>query len=83
MCGAADEVLAALKSDKIREKERKKEVEMLLGSLTDERFAVLMNLAKKITDFTIEDDKTKYDNVSFWNTNFLISRFLRPGWYVL
>uniref|UniRef100_A0A0N5ASB3 U5 small nuclear ribonucleoprotein 200 kDa helicase n=1 Tax=Syphacia muris TaxID=451379 RepID=A0A0N5ASB3_9BILA len=62
LCGAADEVLAALKSDKIREKGRKKEVEMLLGTLTDERFAVLMNLAKKITDFTMEDDKSKYDN---------------------
>ncbi|KIH45385.1 DEAD/DEAH box helicase [Ancylostoma duodenale] len=56
LCGAADEVLAVLKSDKIREKEKKKEVELLLGSLTDERTAVLINLARKITDFSMEDE---------------------------
>uniref|UniRef100_A0A0M3J9S1 Helicase_PWI domain-containing protein n=1 Tax=Anisakis simplex TaxID=6269 RepID=A0A0M3J9S1_ANISI len=62
LCGAADEVLMTLKSDKVREKDRKKEVEMLLGGLTDERIAVLMNLAKKITDFSLEEDRNKYDN---------------------
>uniref|UniRef100_A0A8R1HT44 Pre-mRNA-splicing helicase BRR2-like plug domain-containing protein n=1 Tax=Caenorhabditis japonica TaxID=281687 RepID=A0A8R1HT44_CAEJA len=56
LCGAADEVLITLKNDKIREKEKKKEVETLLGSLTDERTAVLINLAKKITDFSIEEE---------------------------
>ncbi|VDM65738.1 unnamed protein product, partial [Strongylus vulgaris] len=56
LCGAADEVLAVLKSDKIREKEKKKEVELLLGTLTDERTAVLINLARKITDFSMEDE---------------------------
>ncbi|CAI5441703.1 unnamed protein product [Caenorhabditis angaria] len=56
MCGAADEVLAVLKSDKFREKEKKLEVEGLLGPLTDERTAVLINLAKKITDFSLEED---------------------------
>lgn len=66
MCGAADEVLAVLKSDKIREKDRKKEVELLLGPLTDERIAVLTNLAKKITDFSIDEDKSKFDNVRFF-----------------
>uniref|UniRef100_A0A914ZLT1 U5 small nuclear ribonucleoprotein 200 kDa helicase n=1 Tax=Parascaris univalens TaxID=6257 RepID=A0A914ZLT1_PARUN len=62
LCGAADEVLATLKSEKIREKDRKKEVELLLGSLTDERIAVLINLAKKITDFSMDDEKNKFDN---------------------
>ncbi|KAM3719062.1 U5 small nuclear ribonucleoproteinhelicase [Dirofilaria immitis] len=62
LCGAADEVLAVLKSDKIREKDRKKEVELLLGLLTDERIAVLINLAKKITDFSVDDEKGKFDN---------------------
>ncbi|KAK6736456.1 hypothetical protein RB195_019253 [Necator americanus] len=56
LCGAADEVLAVLKSEKIREKEKKKEVELLLGPLTDERTAVLINLARKITDFSMEDE---------------------------
>ncbi|EJD74040.1 U5 small nuclear ribonucleoprotein helicase [Loa loa] len=62
LCGAADEVLVVLKSDKIREKDRKKEVELLLGLLTDERIAVLTNLAKKITDFSVDDEKGKFDN---------------------
>ncbi|MFH4977102.1 hypothetical protein AB6A40_003811 [Gnathostoma spinigerum] len=62
LCGAADEVLATLKSDKIREKDRKKEVELLLGPLTDERTAVLINLTKKITDFSVDDEKGKYEN---------------------
>lgn len=55
LCGAADEVLAVLKSDKLREKERKSDVEGLLGTLTDERFALLVNLGKKITDWTVEE----------------------------
>ncbi|VDO21338.1 unnamed protein product [Brugia timori] len=66
LCGAADEVLAVLKSDKIREKDRKKEVELLLGLLTDERIAVLINLAKKITDFSQDEiDETIGVNVQF------------------
>ncbi|XP_068216026.1 U5 small nuclear ribonucleoprotein 200 kDa helicase [Palaemon carinicauda] len=51
LCGAADEVLSVLKNDKLKDKERKKETEELLGSLAEERFAVLVNLGKKITDF--------------------------------
>ena len=51
LCGAADEVLAVLKNDKLKDHERKKETEELLGSLAEERFAVLVNLGKKITDF--------------------------------
>eukprot|EP00118_Oscarella_pearsei_P003355 m.13994 g.13994 ORF g.13994 m.13994 type:complete len:2136 (+) comp25397_c0_seq1:78-6485(+) len=56
LCGAADEVLATLKTDRLREKEKKKEVESLLGSMTDERFALLFNLGKKISDYTPEKD---------------------------
>jgi len=52
LCGAPDEVLAILKSDKVKDKERKKEVEMLLGALTEERYALLVNLGKKITDYS-------------------------------
>uniref|UniRef100_A0A914URZ7 U5 small nuclear ribonucleoprotein 200 kDa helicase n=1 Tax=Plectus sambesii TaxID=2011161 RepID=A0A914URZ7_9BILA len=59
LCGAADEVLLTLKSEKIREKERKKEVEALLGVLTDERFAVLVNLGKKVTDFSLGEEQKK------------------------
>ena len=47
LCGAADEVLAALKNERLRDKERRREVQTLLGSLADERYALLVNLGKK------------------------------------
>ena len=50
--GAADEVLRTLKDDRRKDKEKKVETEELLGSkLAEERFALLVNLGKKITDF--------------------------------
>ena len=55
LCGAADEVLAVLKNDRMREKEKKKEVEGLLGPIAEERFALLVNLGKKITDWVQEE----------------------------
>ena len=54
MCGAADEVLIALKAENRKEKEKRKEVESLLSSLPDERYALLVNLTRKITDFQTE-----------------------------
>jgi pre-mRNA-splicing helicase BRR2 len=51
LCGAADEILAVLKNDRLKDKERKKETEGLLGPLAEERFALLVNLGKKISDF--------------------------------
>lgn len=62
LLGAADEVLRTLKNDRLRDKERKKETEELLGSgLTEERFALLVNLGKKITDFGSHDDEDDDD----------------------
>lgn len=55
LCGAADEVLAVLKNDRMKEKEKKKDVEGLLGPTPDERFALLVNLGRKITDWGQED----------------------------
>ncbi|CAF1258343.1 unnamed protein product, partial [Didymodactylos carnosus] len=61
LCGAADEVLIILKNDKLRDKERKHEIETLLSSkIPDQRFALLVNLGKKITDWST-DDKTKQE----------------------
>ncbi|KRT82021.1 helicase, partial [Oryctes borbonicus] len=57
LCGAADEVLAVLKNDRLKEKEKKKETETLIGPLAEERFALLVNLGKKITDFGNEETK--------------------------
>uniref|UniRef100_A0A3B3T1P8 U5 small nuclear ribonucleoprotein 200 kDa helicase n=1 Tax=Paramormyrops kingsleyae TaxID=1676925 RepID=A0A3B3T1P8_9TELE len=51
LCGAADEVLAVLKNEKMRDKERRREVEQLLGPADDTRYHVLVNLGKKITDY--------------------------------
>ena len=51
LAGAADEVLVTLKNDKASKKEQKKDTEAFLGPVTDERFALLVNLGKKITDF--------------------------------
>ncbi|KAJ3643308.1 hypothetical protein Zmor_026030 [Zophobas morio] len=62
LCGAADEVLAVLKNDRLKDKEKKKETEALLGSIADERFALLVNLGKKITDFGSEENKTSVND---------------------
>lgn len=43
-----DEVLSVLKSDKVKDKDRRKDVEELLGALADERYALLVNLGKKV-----------------------------------
>ncbi|XP_014233112.1 putative U5 small nuclear ribonucleoprotein 200 kDa helicase [Trichogramma pretiosum] len=58
LCGAADEVLSVLKNDRLKEKEKKKETEQLLGNLAEERFALLVNLGKKITDFGTDEKTT-------------------------
>ena len=48
-----------LKNDKLKDKERKKDTEELLGPLPDQRFALLVNLGKKITDFGAEGGGAK------------------------
>ncbi|XP_049883156.1 putative U5 small nuclear ribonucleoprotein 200 kDa helicase [Pectinophora gossypiella] len=73
LCGACDEVLVVLKNDRLKDLEKKKEIELLLGPIPDERFALLVNLGKKITDFNIsssadgnsEIDETYGINVQF------------------
>lgn len=68
--GSAHEILLILKSDSIRDKEKKKEVEDLFSTkLAEERFALLANLSRKITDFTPEDEDDKREIVSFYFCN--------------
>ena len=55
LCGAADEVLVVLKNERRKDKDKKLEVEELLGSLAEERFALLINLGKKISDWKADD----------------------------
>lgn len=60
LCGAADEVLLTLKNDRLRDKERKREVESLLGVLADERFSQLVQLGKKLTDWSADLFQTEF-----------------------
>ena len=62
LCGAADEVIVVLKNDKYRDKERRKEIQSLLGPLEDTRYHVLVNLGKKITDFGASKDADMADD---------------------
>lgn len=48
--------MAVLKNDKMRDKERRREVEQLLGPADDTRYHVLVNLGKKITDYGGDKD---------------------------
>ena len=60
LCGAADEVLIILKNDKLRDKDRKNEIEKLLSTkIPEQRFAFLVNLGKKITDWATDDKSGK------------------------
>ncbi|CAK9298582.1 unnamed protein product [Gordionus sp. m RMFG-2023] len=58
VCGAADEILLTLKRDDLVGRTesgsdmRRTEIEDLLGPVADERYALLVNLARKITDFS-------------------------------
>ena len=52
---AADTVLETLKSE-IKDFDKKKEIEEVVGSITGEQFAQLVSLSKKITDFGAEDE---------------------------
>ena len=44
-----------LKNDRKKDKDKKLEVEELLGSLAEERFALLINLGKKISDWRADE----------------------------
>merc|ERR1719171_2907929 len=50
LSGAADEVIATLKTDAVSDV-KKKNVEEVVGSVTDEVYNELFNLSKQITDF--------------------------------
>lgn len=54
MCGAADEVLATLKDEHLKEREKQKVIVSLLGPVEDDKFALLVGLSKKITDYGAE-----------------------------
>ena len=56
-------MLVTLKDKKQSDKEKKKETEALLGvTLPEERFALLTNLGKKITDFDLDPASSKIES---------------------
>eukprot|EP00392_Amoebophrya_sp_AT5.2_P002472 g2477.t1 len=55
LAGAADEVLAAIKADNCLDAQRKRNVEEVLGSITEQYFAEVYRLAKQITDYGADD----------------------------
>lgn len=54
---AADMALEALKNENLKDFDKKKEVEEILGPVSNETFSQLINLSKKITDYGVEDEK--------------------------
>lgn len=57
---AADMVLENLKDENLKDLDKKKEVEGLLGAVSTETFTQLVNLSKKITDYG--EEAAKLDN---------------------
>jgi pre-mRNA-splicing helicase BRR2 len=54
--GAADEVLGVLKNDRFKDPDKKKEIEKLLNTMTNERFAQLVAIGKLISDYSEAGD---------------------------
>ncbi|WFC94772.1 RNA helicase [Malassezia brasiliensis] len=61
---AADTALEILKDDALKDLDRKREIEALLGTpLSEESFAQLTNLGKRITDYDEEQEPQEADNL--------------------
>ncbi len=62
--GAVDEILRTLKNGEMRDSEKKRDTQELLGTpITEERFALLVNLGKKITDYGKDDGANGNDDI--------------------
>lgn len=59
---ATDAVLEGLKRDDLKEFDKRKEVEIVLGSISEEVWGQLMNLSKKVTDYDEETDEAGGDD---------------------
>ncbi|KAH7919595.1 Sec63-domain-containing protein [Leucogyrophana mollusca] len=53
---ATDTVLETMKNDNMKDFDKKKEVEEVLGSVSNDMFSQLVALSKKITDYGAEDE---------------------------
>ncbi|OZJ03702.1 hypothetical protein BZG36_03306 [Bifiguratus adelaidae] len=54
---AADDVLETLKTDTLKDFDKKNTIESVLGDIPSEKFAQLVNLGKRITDYDVDDAK--------------------------
>ncbi|XP_024003677.1 DExH-box ATP-dependent RNA helicase DExH13 isoform X2 [Eutrema salsugineum] len=69
VCGAADEILAVLKNDSLKNIEKKMEIEKLLNPIPTQIFDQLVSIGKLITDYggdygtdeAVEDEGLDYD----------------------
>ena len=55
---AADAVLETLKNDNLKDFDKKKEIEEVIGVISNEQLSQLVTLSKKITDYNAEDEDT-------------------------
>ena len=53
---AADAVLETLKNDNLKDFDKKKEIEEVIGSISNEQFSQLVTLSKKITDYNVDEE---------------------------
>lgn len=53
----------------MRDKERRKEVGSLVGDMPEERFALLVNLGKKITDWGQEEKMVTDESIETFGVN--------------
>ncbi|KAF8886795.1 putative RNA helicase [Infundibulicybe gibba] len=53
---AADTVLETLKNEGVKDFDKKKEIEEVIGPVSGEQFSQLVSLSKKITDYGAEDE---------------------------
>ncbi|KAI3919601.1 hypothetical protein MKX01_018424 [Papaver californicum] len=51
LCGAADEVIAVLKNDKLKNVDKKREIEKLLNTISSTTFDHVVSIGKLITDY--------------------------------
>ncbi|EAU82984.1 pre-mRNA splicing factor [Coprinopsis cinerea okayama7 len=56
---AADTVLESLKNEGLKDFDKKKEIEEVIGPISNELFSQLLGLSKKITDYNEEDETMK------------------------
>jgi len=59
---ATDTVLEILKSEDLKEFDRKKEVESIVGLVLNDNWSQLVNLSKKITDYSADDAAAETNN---------------------